>query len=491
MTRLAHAYLFLALLASPTYAHLVVTSVSDNPLDCDYPSIAQLPSRLTLVAWEDAHHQIWVAYAPLPTEPPAAATDDPEATSPGSGFSPRVVSTWRGPLLVWANGTKIYFQFDPAGTPDPPVEVETGHDLANLDLDVWGVEDPGWDVAWVVLAVPTPGNHQDVSMLRITKGQPEGPVVVAVGVPYWQVPQVTETPGWPQPRPRIYYFLEDTFLAYRTEVDYDVWSPESVVPYEGFGTEFDASTNATGAQAILSLGPTPTCPCNNIQAIHQDDEGEWQPPHQLTVDYDFLNWPQSPCVALDTQGRTHAFWMQITSDFEMQQTRRTLEYWVKDGDDWTDAGQELDSYSVGGIGRRVAMDLTAADEAVFAWSVKDTVAGVPQPRRIMVARPSSLVAVDDGAPPLPRATLAAWPNPFNPVVNLAGTAPPGTESALAIHDLTGRHLRTLAIAPAADGHFSTRWDGRDEAGRALASGIYVVRLGEGAQAICQRVVLAR
>ncbi|MCB1162870.1 hypothetical protein KDL67_09315, partial [bacterium] len=48
---------------------------------------------------------------------------------------------------------------------------------------------------------------------------------------------------------------------------------------------------------------------------------------------------------------------------------------------------------------------------------------------------------------------------------------------LAIHDATGRQLRVLLDARLEAGETrELRWDGRDTAGHALASGLYLARL---------------
>jgi flagellar hook assembly protein FlgD len=44
-----------------------------------------------------------------------------------------------------------------------------------------------------------------------------------------------------------------------------------------------------------------------------------------------------------------------------------------------------------------------------------------------------------------------------------------------IYDLTGRRVATLLDGPAAAGAQAIDWDGRDDAGRQLASGVYLLR----------------
>jgi hypothetical protein len=96
-----------------------------------------------------------------------------------------------------------------------------------------------------------------------------------------------------------------------------------------------------------------------------------------------------------------------------------------------------------------------------------------------------VTAVDTPAAPA-ALRLTSYPNPFNPSTSIAFELPAAASVELAIYDLSGRRLRGLL----ADEHYpagrhALSWDGRDDAGRALSSGIYFCRLratGAGAPA---------
>jgi hypothetical protein len=57
--------------------------------------------------------------------------------------------------------------------------------------------------------------------------------------------------------------------------------------------------------------------------------------------------------------------------------------------------------------------------------------------------------------------------------------------------LTGRLVRTVAQGTYAAGHRTALWDGRDEAGRAVAGGVYVARLLTGGASAALRVPVLR
>jgi len=73
------------------------------------------------------------------------------------------------------------------------------------------------------------------------------------------------------------------------------------------------------------------------------------------------------------------------------------------------------------------------------------------------------------------------PNPFNPATTISYSLPEGNpvHVSIRIYDLRGRLLRTLVDCVKEAGSYSIFWDGRDEKGRRLSSGIYFYRMKAG------------
>ncbi len=85
---------------------------------------------------------------------------------------------------------------------------------------------------------------------------------------------------------------------------------------------------------------------------------------------------------------------------------------------------------------------------------------------------------DPTAAPVPAggfALLGNSPNPFNPATSILFETTAGGPVRLSVADLTGRRVleRELLVGP---GRQAVRWDGRDDAGRPVAAGIYLYRL---------------
>ncbi len=84
---------------------------------------------------------------------------------------------------------------------------------------------------------------------------------------------------------------------------------------------------------------------------------------------------------------------------------------------------------------------------------------------------------------------ANYPNPFNPTTTIPVTAEKDGPARLEILDATGRRVRTLHDGPLAAGTRDFRWDGRDDSGRRLASGVYLARLVGSLDQQSRRLVL--
>ena len=68
------------------------------------------------------------------------------------------------------------------------------------------------------------------------------------------------------------------------------------------------------------------------------------------------------------------------------------------------------------------------------------------------------------------------PNPFNPSTVIGYTLPEAGPVRLAIYNLLGQEVRVLVDQPMEAGSFTATWDGKDELGRRMASGIYLYRI---------------
>jgi hypothetical protein len=89
----------------------------------------------------------------------------------------------------------------------------------------------------------------------------------------------------------------------------------------------------------------------------------------------------------------------------------------------------------------------------------------------------TVTSVGDAVIPRTFALYANVPNPFNPTTLIRYDVPEGGGSvSLRIYDASGGVVRTLAEGTQTAGQKTIEWDGRDEGGRPVASGVYFCRL---------------
>lgn len=142
-------------------------------------------------------------------------------------------------------------------------------------------------------------------------------------------------------------------------------------------------------------------------------------------------------------------------------------------------------------GYHKSTDLFESTDPTLGLEIARAIAGAV----VDLAGTLDVVRVDDVPPPAPDAlTLALadpFPNPFNPRTVIDYTIPREGPVSVRIHDARGRVVRRLVEGTVSAGRATTVWDGEDEDGRAVASGLYFVRLEHDEGVLARRAVLVR
>jgi hypothetical protein len=83
------------------------------------------------------------------------------------------------------------------------------------------------------------------------------------------------------------------------------------------------------------------------------------------------------------------------------------------------------------------------------------------------------------------------PNPFNPTTIIRFELPARAHVRLVVFDVRGRIVRTLADGEMQSGGREIAWNGRDDGGRSVASGVYFYRLETPRATVSRKMVLLR
>lgn len=100
------------------------------------------------------------------------------------------------------------------------------------------------------------------------------------------------------------------------------------------------------------------------------------------------------------------------------------------------------------------------------------------------------VGVED-TPTTRTALLGNAPNPFNPQTHIFFVLAEDGPATLRIYDARGHSVRTLLLGDLALGSHDVLWDGRNDAGHAVASGVYFYTLRTQQETFTQRMALIR
>jgi len=86
---------------------------------------------------------------------------------------------------------------------------------------------------------------------------------------------------------------------------------------------------------------------------------------------------------------------------------------------------------------------------------------------------------------------AAYPNPFNPSTTLEYSIPAESHISLVVYDALGRKVAILVDGIMKPGSYTAVWDGRDESGSMLGSGLYIYRFTAGSFTAQGKVMFLR
>ena len=84
-----------------------------------------------------------------------------------------------------------------------------------------------------------------------------------------------------------------------------------------------------------------------------------------------------------------------------------------------------------------------------------------------------------------------YPNPFNSGTQIAFSVVESAEVELSVYNLSGQRVATLVSEFVEAGRYSFNWDGKGDAGRVLASGVYVYQLNQEDRSEMRRLMLLK
>ncbi|GAB4369680.1 MAG: hypothetical protein Kow0042_11540 [Calditrichia bacterium] len=84
-----------------------------------------------------------------------------------------------------------------------------------------------------------------------------------------------------------------------------------------------------------------------------------------------------------------------------------------------------------------------------------------------------------------------WPNPFNPATTISYSIPRAAKVELAIFNILGQRVKTLVNARQDPAFYKVQWDGTNDLGIPVSSGVYIYKLRAGNQIAIKKLILLR
>jgi hypothetical protein len=116
----------------------------------------------------------------------------------------------------------------------------------------------------------------------------------------------------------------------------------------------------------------------------------------------------------------------------------------------------------------------------------------------LVVDPSALTnqvvvlgALDIQSTPTEFSLLQNFPNPFNPETTIKYNLAEGADVHLRIYNIVGQVVRTLVAERQSAGRYQVRWEGTDDRGMAVSSGIYFYQISTGKFQDVKRLMLLK
>ncbi len=106
---------------------------------------------------------------------------------------------------------------------------------------------------------------------------------------------------------------------------------------------------------------------------------------------------------------------------------------------------------------------------------------------------NKITSVDDDEPAFPDSYSLDdnYPNPFNPETNIRFTLPQPIKVTLKIYNMAGQLVKTLTSESLPSGNHQYKWNGTNDRGQKVGSGVYIYRLQAGKYSQTKKMLLIK
>lgn len=87
--------------------------------------------------------------------------------------------------------------------------------------------------------------------------------------------------------------------------------------------------------------------------------------------------------------------------------------------------------------------------------------------------------------------IGNYPNPFNPSTIIEFNLETGSTISIDIFNLLVQKIKSIQNGYLTNGKYSVKWNGKDEKGKSVGSGLYFARISDGKMSVTQKLILEK
>jgi hypothetical protein len=261
-----------------------------------------------------------------------------------------------------------------------------------------------------------------------------------------------------------------------------------LAPTYGFsGTSFP---NAESMFAYIVFNPALTTPPLEDQGYQAPDGDKYLASFAATTPPN-NDWLISPIFTLGSEGQLSFTAKSITSQYGFEKfnvlvsmgSTNPNDFTVISGSNpveapitWTDYVYSLDDYANQSI--RLAIQCVSNDAFVFMLDNVEIVSAGGTDN-------------NNNSVPLLSTSLSNYPNPFNPQTTINYSIRKAGKVSLDVYNLAGQKVKTLVNDRKTAGSHNVVWNGKDDAGNNVSSGVYFYRITNGKESKTNKMILMK
>lgn len=284
------------------------------------------------------------------------------------------------------------------------------------------------------------------------------------------------------------WFNEDSLNVEMMEKTDTSWieGTKLINGFEGVGRNFVAiNDDSLNIHFVSHPGQVMTCPCNYL-LYSKWDGNQWSIPEVVPSndEHAYNTEHNYPSIALSKLNYPVICWQQNSWDIYMNLTNKFIGTALK-----TDAGWHVNTSLKFYKPEKPSISIDNDDNINYVW--QDSTGGDYD---IYFYRTSLLTSIENDNNfifPDKIELNQNYPNPFNPNTQISFYLPLSSNIDLSIYNIIGQKIKTLYNGFMNTGKKEISWDGKNNHGEFVNSGIYIYKLETDAATISRKMILIK